>query len=112
MSLWSKLYLMINVLHGLRHLLEYNIIHLDVKPINIMVCAGLITKIIDYGEAYHRDVCPKSTICGYIDYTPGFTFPYVAPEVFIRFLRQSTRREDGLQFSEKQDVFALGIVLS
>lgn len=60
MSLWTKLYLMINVLHGLRHLLEYSTIHLDLKPINIMVCAGLITKIIDYGEAYHRDVCPKS----------------------------------------------------
>lgn len=64
MSLWSKLYLMINVLHGLRHLLEYSIIHLDLKPINIMVCAGLITKIIDYGDAYHRDVCPKSKYCG------------------------------------------------
>lgn len=60
MSLWTKLYLMINVLHGMRHLLEYNILHLDLKPINIMVCTGLITKIIDYGEAYHRDVCPKS----------------------------------------------------
>jgi len=57
MSLWTKLYILLNVVHGLRYLSNYGIVHLDVKPINIIVCRHLLTKIIDYGEAYHRDLC-------------------------------------------------------
>ena len=91
-SLWSKLYLVINVIFGIRQLLKYDIFHLDLKPINILVCKSMITKIIDFGEAYHHDVCPKSNALPISDYTPGFTFPYVAPEVYIRFLKQSFKR--------------------
>lgn len=48
-SLWTKICLLLNVLHGLRYLTNYEIVHLDLKPINILVCRQLITKIIDYG---------------------------------------------------------------
>jgi len=33
----------------MRHLNIYNIVHLDLKPINILVCKFLIIKIIDFG---------------------------------------------------------------
>lgn len=49
------------MVHGLRYLNNYEIVHLDIKPINILVCKQLITKIIDYGEAYHKDICLPST---------------------------------------------------
>lgn len=61
-SLWTKVCLLLNLVHGLRYLSNYEIVHLDVKPINVLVCRQLITKIIDYGEAYHKDICSPSTI--------------------------------------------------
>jgi serine/threonine protein kinase len=60
-SLWSKIYILLNVIYGMRHLAASNIVHLDLKPINVLVCKSLVAKIIDFGEAYHPDVCPKST---------------------------------------------------
>lgn len=52
---------MLNIIHGLRHIMDYNIVHLDLKPINIIVPKNkkLIVKIIDFGEAYHPEICPK-----------------------------------------------------
>ena len=35
--------------------------HLDLKPFNVMVGPDLVPKLIDFGDAYHRDVCGKST---------------------------------------------------
>jgi serine/threonine protein kinase len=61
LSLWTKVYLLLNIVSGLRHLNGYNIVHLDLKPLNIIVCKSLIPKILDYGEAYHKDLAKKST---------------------------------------------------
>ena len=30
---------------------------LDLKPVNIIVTSDLLTKIIDFGEAYHPKIC-------------------------------------------------------
>jgi serine/threonine protein kinase len=49
MSLYSKIYLLLNVVHGIRHLINYNIVHLDLKPENILVNKFMITKLIDFG---------------------------------------------------------------
>lgn len=78
------------MVHGLRHLNTYGIVHLDLKPINVLVCRQQTTKIIDYGEAYHQEVCSRnpSTFLVYLDYSPGYTFPYVSPEV-LTFIEQS-----------------------
>ena len=57
LSLWSKVYVLLNILQGLRHLVSQKIVHLDLKPSNIIVSRNYITKIIDFGEAYHHNVC-------------------------------------------------------
>jgi serine/threonine protein kinase len=59
MSFWTKICLLINVVKGIRHFTSIGIVHLDLKPINILVCKFMITKIIDFGEAYHPSVCQK-----------------------------------------------------
>ena len=57
LSLWSKVYVLLNILQGLRHLVSQKIVHLDLKPSNIIISRNYITKIIDFGEAYHHNVC-------------------------------------------------------
>lgn len=61
-SLWSKVYLLLNIVHGIRHLIAFGIVHLDLKPMNVVVARFMITKIVDFGEAYHKEVCDKSTL--------------------------------------------------
>lgn len=48
-SLWTKIYLLLNLTHSLRFLANYHIVHLDLKPINVIVCKQLMTKLIDFG---------------------------------------------------------------
>lgn len=60
-SLRTKLYLLLNVLLGMRFLISREIVHLDLKPSNIVVCKALVPKILDFGSAYHRELCAKGT---------------------------------------------------
>jgi serine/threonine protein kinase len=48
-SLWSKIRILLNIVFGMKHLINYKIVHLDLKPTNILICKFLITKIIDFG---------------------------------------------------------------
>ena len=48
-SLLSKIYLLLSTAMGLRYLEGYNVVHLDVKPNNIMITSSLNVKIIDFG---------------------------------------------------------------
>jgi serine/threonine protein kinase len=52
-SLNSKIVLMFSLTIALRLLDKYKIVHLDLKPNNIMMSSNLSIKIIDFGEAYH-----------------------------------------------------------
>ena len=45
-----------------------------------------------------------------IDYHPGFTFPYVAPEVYMSHLA-TTKRKKYMEFTPKQDVYAFGMIM-
>lgn len=48
----------------------------------------------------------------YLAFLPGFSFPYAAPEVYQKYedaAVRKTRKE--IEFSEKQDVFAFGIIM-
>lgn len=60
-SLATKLTLLYNVVLGMRKLRDYQIVHLDMKPANLIVSRFLVPKIIDFGEAFHPELCPKGT---------------------------------------------------
>lgn len=75
LSLLSKLYLMFSITMAVRYMEIYNIVHLDLKPNNVMLAPGLLIKIIDFGEAYHPEVCKNPEH----RYRPGFTLPYSPP---------------------------------
>lgn len=56
-SLCTRLYLLGQVLQGLRFINQYGVVHLDVKETNVIVMRRLVCKLVDFGEAYHNKVC-------------------------------------------------------
>lgn len=52
---------------------------MDLNLNNILIHDGHLPKIIDFGEAYHRQTIEKSAKG---TYSPGFTIPYSPPQVF------------------------------
>jgi len=49
LSLYSKIYILFMLIQAARYLKLYNIVHLDLKPNNVMVSKTLMTKLIDFG---------------------------------------------------------------
>jgi serine/threonine protein kinase len=62
MSLQTKLHFMFSVAQALRYLRDYGIVHLDLKPENVMTYCNMLIKLIDFGESYHPDACDKSKL--------------------------------------------------
>ncbi len=56
MSYHTKIFFGYIIAQALRYLQEYNIVHLDLKPPNIMLYKNMMVKLIDFGESYHPDV--------------------------------------------------------
>jgi serine/threonine protein kinase len=56
----TKIYVMFSLAQALRCLQEYRVVHLDLKPANILMQKMMI-KLIDFGESFHPDVVGEST---------------------------------------------------
>lgn len=48
-----KVTLLFMITQAIRYLKSYSVVHLDIKPNNILVSKTHFTKLIDLGEAYH-----------------------------------------------------------
>uniref|UniRef100_A0ACD5YVX0 Uncharacterized protein n=1 Tax=Avena sativa TaxID=4498 RepID=A0ACD5YVX0_AVESA len=96
---WSTRYKIIEgICHGLCHLHVDNgkpIIHLDLKPANILLDDDMIPKITDFGLSRLLD--QQQTIC---TTSRDGTFGYMAPE----FLHGGT-------ITPKSDIFSLGVII-
>lgn len=82
LSFSSKIYLLINILQALRLIKDYNVVHMDISPSNILVNSNYITQLIDFGESYHKRVCGRGNLNLNLDYNPGYTLPFSFPEKF------------------------------
>ncbi|KAF9969651.1 hypothetical protein BGZ73_007923 [Actinomortierella ambigua] len=91
----QKCRITLDIACGLEYLHHNNIIHRDIKSDNILVTAGMVAKLCDFGLALNT-----AALDGY-EITWGGTRWWMAPELF-----DSTR-----SWSKKSDIFALGVVM-
>ncbi len=99
LSFSSKIYLLINVLQALRLIKDYNVVHMDISPSNILVNSNYITQLIDFGQSYHQKLCGKGNNFNNLDYNPGYTLPFSFPEKF-----------SAKEFTNKSDMFSFGVL--
>ena len=82
---------------GLRALHRKDVLHLDLKPGNIMIDAGGLVKIIDFGSSQAASWADESGVAA--NAVPAGTADYAAPE----HLRGSPP-------SNRSDIFSLGVI--
>ena len=90
---WDELYdVILQIASALHHVHSQGIIHLDIKPSNVLVSADGRAKLMDFGLAINSRQVFDRRIRG--------TFNYMAPEV----LRQD-------RIDSRADLYALGMML-
>ncbi len=81
-------YIVSQILAGLRHVHERGVIHRDLKPWNVLIDAQGVCKIVDFGLAK----IPDSNLTD-VDELFG-SKEYIAPELFYRGAREATPAAD------------------
>lgn len=82
MSLANKLRILLEIMLGLLFLKRNGIIHLDIKPDNVLISKGLQCKISDFGEAYHETL-KGYKVTGSRYFTQGIRFLMFHPNCWI-----------------------------
>ncbi|XP_034717814.1 proto-oncogene serine/threonine-protein kinase mos [Etheostoma cragini] len=89
-----------DILRGLHFLHSHSVVHLDIKPANVLVSCEDVCKICDFGCSVKLDHgCEESAISPQVSHVGG-TYTHRAPELL---------KGDGL--SPKSDIFSFGITL-
>ncbi|MEQ2216751.1 hypothetical protein XENOCAPTIV_021703 [Xenoophorus captivus] len=89
-----------DIVKGLSFLHSHSVVHLDIKPANVLVSRGEVCKIADFGCSLKLDRdCEVSSISPHLSHGCG-TYSHRAPEL----LR-------GEQVSPKADIFSFGITM-
>ncbi|CAM0948543.1 unnamed protein product [Alopecurus aequalis] len=94
---WDKRYQIINgICEGLYYLHQKNILHLDLKPANILLDHNMVPKISDFGISRFFDEKQSGVTTSSMIGTMG----YLAPEFY-----------GGRKITFKLDIYSLGIIL-
>ncbi|KAM9337689.1 proto-oncogene serine/threonine-protein kinase mos [Symphorus nematophorus] len=89
-----------DIAHGLRFLHAHSVVHLDIKPANVLLSPEDVCKICDFGCSLKLEQgCEVSSISPHVSHVGG-TYTHRAPEL----LR-------GQEVSPKADIFSFGITL-
>jgi serine/threonine protein kinase len=103
LPLAQRVALAIQVAEGMAYVHEHGLVHLDVKPPNILVGRGgggssdsLLLKLADFGLSKHKEEGQE-----YVEADYHGTLIYMAPEVVA----------DVSHVSDKADVWAMGVVM-
>ena len=97
------------ILEGIKHLHEQNIIHWDLKPSNIFIDSKNVLKIGDFGlaidQAGKRDEKPSSKKKGHWDNQSMLSIKVGTPFYL------SPEQQQEKQYDEKVDIYSLGLIL-
>lgn len=99
----DKILLWKTLMHSLKNLHAYEIVHSDLKLSNVLVCKSVtgkyVAKLIDFGCSFFESDPPES------DEELGGDQVYLAPEIFLFMCGEP------VELTCKADVFSLGLLL-
>lgn len=87
----------IDIANGMNYLHSNNIIHRDLKSLNVLLSSHMEAKICDFGLA---DIKQESSLTCTSTHQAVGTIPWMAPELFIK----------NPKFSLKSDIFSLAMI--